>query len=289
MRGNPALQSAIKAGVERAAAGETVREEHEMRGAGDVRATVDFSLKPVPGERGEAVWLVAEGRDITELKRAQDALRQAQKLEAVGQLTGGVAHDFNNLLTVIRASADLLRRPDLPEERRRRYVDAIADTVDRASRLTSQLLAFARRQALRPVVFDPLQRIHAISDMLRTIVGSRIEVAIEAGRQPCRVEADAGQFETALVNLAVNARDAMDGEGRLTIRVEEATRPTSIVGQANGPHRSSPSRSPTRAAAYLQSISSRSSNPSSRRRRSARERASASRRCSASLANQAAT
>jgi CheY-like chemotaxis protein len=86
-------------------------------------------------------------------------------------------------------------------------------------------------------VFDPLQRIHAISDMLRTIVSSRIEVAIEAGRQPCRVEADAGQFETALVNLAVNARDAMDGEGRLTIRVEEATRPTSIVGQANGPHR----------------------------------------------------
>ena len=119
----------LRLASERAAAGETVRAEHEMRGAGEVRAIVDFSLKPVPGEQGEAIWLVAEGRDITELKRAQDALRQAQKLEAVGQLTGGVAHDFNNLLTIIKSSTDLLRKPGLAEERRRRYVDAIADTV----------------------------------------------------------------------------------------------------------------------------------------------------------------
>ena len=94
------------------------------------------------------------GRDVTEQRQAEEALRQAQKMEAVGQLTGGVAHDFNNLLTIIRSSTDLLRRPDLPEERRRRYVDAIADTVDRASKLTGQLLAFARRQALKPEVFD---------------------------------------------------------------------------------------------------------------------------------------
>ena len=79
-------------------------------------------------------------------------------MEAVGQLTGGVAHDFNNLLTIIRSSTDLLRRPDLPEERRRRYVDAIADTVDRAAKLTGQLLAFARRQALKPEVFDVPER-----------------------------------------------------------------------------------------------------------------------------------
>jgi PAS domain S-box-containing protein len=221
MRGNPELQAAIKTGIERAAAGETVREEHEMRGAGEARAIVDFSLKPVPGEKGEAVWLVAEGRDITELKRAQDALRQAQKLEAIGQLTGGVAHDFNNLLTIIKSSTDLLRRPGLPEERRRRYVDAISDTVDRASKLTGQLLAFARRQALKPEVFDPVQRIRSINEMLRTLLGSRIEIAIEVGCELCFVEADASQFETALVNMAVNARDAMEGEGRLTIRVEE--------------------------------------------------------------------
>ena len=172
----PSSRPPIKAGIRRAAAGETVREEHEMRGAGEVRAIVDFSLKPVPGERGEPIWLVAEGRDITELKRAQDALRQAQKLEAVGQLTGGVAHDFNNLLTIIKRSTDLLRKPGLAEERRRRYVDAIADTVDRAAKLTGQLLAFARRQALKPEVFDPAQRVRSITDMLRTVVGSRIEI-----------------------------------------------------------------------------------------------------------------
>jgi PAS domain S-box-containing protein len=222
MRGNPELQAAIKAGIERAAAGETVREEHEMRGAGEARAIVDFSLKPVPGENGEAVWLAAEGRDITELKRAQDALRQAQKLEAIGQLTGGVAHDFNNLLTIIKSSTDLLRRPGLAEERRRRYVDAISDTVDRASKLTGQLLAFARRQALKPEVFDPVQRIRSVGEMLRTILGSRVEIAVEVGCEPCYLEADASQFETALVNMAVNARDAMDGEGRLTISVDEA-------------------------------------------------------------------
>ena len=94
----------------------------------------------------------AAGRDVTERKALEEQLRQSQKLEAVGQLTGGVAHDFNNLLTVIRSSTDLLRRPDLPEERRRRYVDAISDTVTRAAKLTGQLLAFARRQSLTPEV-----------------------------------------------------------------------------------------------------------------------------------------
>lgn len=157
-----------------------------------------------------------------ELERAQEALRQAQKMEAIGQLTGGVAHDFNNLLTIIRSSADLLRRPDLSEERRTRYVEAIAETVERASKLTGQLLAFARRQALRPEVFDVPARIVSIVDMLRAVVGSRIQITTEFGCGRCFVEADAAQFETALVNMAVNARDAMDGEGTLTLGVRSA-------------------------------------------------------------------
>ena len=158
--------------------------------------------------------------EAAERERVEEALRQAQKMEAVGQLTGGIAHDFNNLLTIIKSSTELLRRPDLAEERRHRYVDAIADTVDRAAKLTGQLLSFARRQALTPKVFDVNERVGRITDMLGTIVGARIRIKQIAFGGPCRIEADVSQFETALVNLAVNARDAMDGEGTLILRVE---------------------------------------------------------------------
>ncbi len=181
------------------------------------------------------------GRDVTaqrdadaELAQAQEQLRQSQKLEAVGQLTGGVAHDFNNLLTIIRSSTDLLRKPGLAEDRRRRYVDAISDTVDRASKLTGQLLAFARRQALKPEVFDAGERVRAVTEMLHTLSGSRIRLRIEVPAEPCFVEADVSQFETALVNMAVNARDAMDGEGVLIVRVESADAMPPIRGHAGG-------------------------------------------------------
>ncbi len=166
--------------------------------------------------------------------RAEEALRQSQNMEALGQLTGGLAHDFNNLLTVIKSSTDLLRRPGLKEERRRHYVDAISDTVDRAAKLTSQLLAFARRQPLKPKVFDAADRVKTIKDMLRTIVGSRIRIEIEAVSEKCLIEADAPQFETALVNMAVNSRDAMNREGCLLIRIENLASMPSVEGQAPG-------------------------------------------------------
>jgi PAS domain S-box-containing protein len=168
------------------------------------------------------------GRDVTaakvahaELARAQEALRQSQKMEAIGQLTGGVAHDFNNLLTIIRSSADLLRRPVLSDDRRRRYVDAISDTADRAAKLTGQLLAFARQQALIPSVFDVRDRLLHLVEMLRSVLGSRIELQLALSEKPVPVEADLSQFETALVNLAANARDAMNGEGLLNIALED--------------------------------------------------------------------
>jgi PAS domain S-box-containing protein len=169
------------------------------------------------------------GRDITEekqqaeaLKRTEEALRQAQKMEAIGQLTGGVAHDFNNLLTVIRSSADLLRSRDLPADRRRRYIDAISDTADRAAKLTSQLLAFSRRQALKPEHFNLATKVETLGDMLRSILGVRIQLDVLILCEDCFVESDVNQFETALINLAVNARDAMGGEGALAIRIDVA-------------------------------------------------------------------
>ena len=157
-----------------------------------------------------------------ELDTANEALRQAQKMEAIGQLTGGIAHDFNNMLTVIRGSADVLQRGDIDDAKRQRYIQAIADTSDRAARLTSQLLAFARRQALKPEVFDVTDRVEAIGDMLRTVLGSRITLHIDGRCEDCFVETDAAQFETALVNMAVNARDAMDGEGEVHIHIDAA-------------------------------------------------------------------
>ena len=159
----------------------------------------------------------------SELVQAEDALRQAQKVEAIGQLTGGVAHDFNNLLTVIRGSVDLLRRPGLSDARRDRYIDAISDTADRAAKLTGQLLAFARRQSLTPEVFDAAASVRTISDMVRTLAGARIKVAVRLPAEPCHIDADRSQFDTAIVNMAVNARDAMKSEGVLTITVAETS------------------------------------------------------------------
>ncbi|AWI87705.1 hybrid sensor histidine kinase/response regulator [Methylobacterium sp. DM1] len=201
------------------------------------RATLAFEnrFRAKNGEYVHLSWtavpsdglLYCSARDVTETARqaglllqAEDALRQSQKMEAVGQLTGGVAHDFNNLLTVIKSSTDLLKRPDLAEERRARYIAAISDTVDRAAKLTGQLLAFARRQALRPEVFDAAVSVRAIADMVSTLTGARISVRQQLSNEPCFINADPSQFDTALVNMAVNARDAMEGEGELTISVQ---------------------------------------------------------------------
>jgi len=169
-------------------------------------------------------------------REAEEALKHSQRLEALGQLTGGVAHDFNNLLTVIRASVDLLNRPQLTEERRQRYITAIADAVARAARLTSQLLAFARRQTLKPEVFDVGERVRSLHDMLATLLGPAIEITIRLPAEPCLVNADASQFETALINMATNARDAMQGKGRIAFSVEPASTIPDTLAHLVGGH-----------------------------------------------------
>ncbi|OAF17310.1 hybrid sensor histidine kinase/response regulator [Bradyrhizobium neotropicale] len=169
-------------------------------------------------------------------REAEEALKHSQRLEALGQLTGGVAHDFNNLLTVIRASVDLLNRPQLPEERRQRYITAIADAVARAAKLTSQLLAFARRQNLKPEVFDVGARMQSLHDMLATLLGPAIEITMRLPAEPCLVNTDAGQFETALINMATNARDAMKGKGKIAFTVQPATSVPNAVAHQTGCH-----------------------------------------------------
>ncbi len=211
--------------------GEAVRLEMRLRlpiGERDF----DFGMRPVLDRHGNITGAVPEAVDITERRRGEEALRQSQKMEAIGQLTGGVAHDFNNLLTIIRSATDFLRRRELPEERRRRYVDAISDTVERASKLTAQLLAFARRQPLKPQIFNVASQVEGVAQLVRPLVGSRIEIGVAVQDADCFTMADIAQFETALINLAINARDAMDGEGRLTIAVRRVQGIPSLRAQS---------------------------------------------------------
>ena len=156
-------------------------------------------------------------QDITEQHRLEDQLRQAQRLEAVGQLAGGIAHDFNNLLTAIRGYAELLQRSLPASDANRADAEQILLAADRAASLTRQLLAFGRRQVLQPRVLDPADVVAGVAPMLRRLLGEHIELVTHAAPDGGRVEVDPSQFEQVVVNLAVNARDAMPDGGTLTI------------------------------------------------------------------------
>ena len=196
-------------------------------------------IDPIYDDLGELVGFAKVTRDITERRKQQEeversraALVQAQKMEAIGRLTGGVAHDFNNLLTVIRASADFLLRPKLDDEKRHRYALAIADTAKRAATLTSQLLAFARRQPLKPEVFDVGARLRGLQQIMETTIGSSVGVRISLPETPQLVEADPSQFETAVLNMVINARDAMPRGGEINISVSESDSVPAVRGHS---------------------------------------------------------
>jgi two-component system NtrC family sensor kinase len=152
---------------------------------------------------------------------AEEALKHGQRLEALGQLTGGVAHDFNNLLTVIRSSVDLLQRPNLSAERRQRYIDAISNTVDRATKLTAQLLAFARRQTLKRELFNVGKCVESLRDMIGTLTGSPIEIVTQVPEETCFIHSDAGQFETALIAIPGPASHPSNPHGFVAVSVQD--------------------------------------------------------------------
>ncbi len=187
---------------------------------------------------GHSRWLVAKGRvqyddagkaarmtgvvsDVTDRKEADAQLAQAQKMDAIGQLTGGVAHDFNNLLTPIVGSLDLLRRRHKDDERTQRMIGGALQAAERAATLTQRLLAFARRQALQPRAVDIGALIDGLVDLMRRSLGPSIAVTIEIPRHLSSARVDPNQLELALLNLAINARDAMPGGGKLTLTVSE--------------------------------------------------------------------
>jgi signal transduction histidine kinase/ActR/RegA family two-component response regulator len=153
--------------------------------------------------------------------RAEEQLREAQKMQALGQLTGGIAHDFNNLLAVIQGAAEILQRPNLSEERRMKFTTAIIESTSRGALLTGQLLTFARRQSLRPELLDINQRIRNMLVILQPTLGPNIRVETRLAEiRP--VEVDPAQFEAAILNIIVNARDAMPEGGEISIQTRIA-------------------------------------------------------------------
>jgi PAS domain S-box-containing protein len=159
-------------------------------------------------------------RDITERRTLEEQLRQSQKLEAIGRLAGGVAHDFNNILMSIMGSADLLLLELGGDDPARSEVTEIKQSVERGAGVTRQLLAFGRRQATRTRLFALGDVIGGMETMLRRLIGPEIEFDIDCGLEPITVMADSGQFEQVVMNLVINARDAMPAGGRLTVRIE---------------------------------------------------------------------
>jgi PAS domain S-box-containing protein len=176
-----------------------------------------LEVKASPIEYEGKPSIVAIGRDVTERTRLEEQLRQSQKLEAVGQLTGGIAHDFNNLLTIIVCNLDLLKElPKVPASAMQ-SIDLALNAALRGADLTRRLVAFARTQALVPQTFSLNDRVKATVDLLHRTLGEQIEINLVLEPDLWPAMADPSQFESALVNLAINARDAMQQSGRLTI------------------------------------------------------------------------
>ncbi|MBN8979151.1 MAG: response regulator [Rhizobiales bacterium] len=177
-------------------------------------------------DNGELVGYAKITRDVTEryeaalkLQKVQKQLADSQRMDALGQLTGGVAHDFNNLLMIISGSLIHMRKAAEHDERLRRSVLAVEKAAERGASLTRQLLTFARRQSVTPEIIDFRERAQGVKDLLRTAVGKNIQVEMEVGSDTWPILVDLAEFETALVNLAINARDAMPGGGKLSMAV----------------------------------------------------------------------
>jgi two-component system cell cycle sensor histidine kinase/response regulator CckA len=186
---------------------------------------VNASARPLRDEQGKLLGAISVFRDISlqkqaelELKASEAQLRQSQKMDAVGQLAGGIAHDFNNLLTAICGYGSFAHELLPPEHPARKDIEEVLSAAERAATLTHQLLAFSRKQVLAPRLLDLNVALRASEQMLRRLIGENIELSVLCGANLGRVRADPGQLDQVILNLALNARDAMPRGGRLRIQ-----------------------------------------------------------------------
>ncbi len=231
----PGLSELVREFVGRAASGEETRGEVVANLPGGKRA-YDLSLRPIRGEAGQVIAILPEAMDLTERRRVEEQLRQAQKMEAVGQLTGGIAHDFNNLLTGIVGSLELMSRR-LASGRTdglARYAEAATASAMRAASLTQRLLAFARRQPLDPKRVDANALMTGMEDLLARTLGPAILLEMSLSGDLWPILTDPHQLENAILNLAINARDAMPRGGRLLIGTSNEQVPATHPGVLSG-------------------------------------------------------
>ena len=212
-RDRPALENAIAAAV--AGRTDVAPVDVSLVGSGNRAARFFVSAEEAQGEEPTAHLFIL---DTTEQRTLQESFAQAQKMQAVGQLAGGVAHDFNNVLTAILGYSDLLLANHRPTDPAFQDIMQIKQNANRAAGLVRQLLAFSRRQTLRPEVLQLADVVAELQNMMRRLVGEKIEIDVRHGRDLWLVKADLNQLEQVVINLVVNARDAMPGGGRILVR-----------------------------------------------------------------------
>jgi two-component system, cell cycle sensor histidine kinase and response regulator CckA len=231
-RHDPNEVAKLRQALTAAAQGTFVRFETTHVGADGGTRVIDFSLKAILDDQGRTVMIIPEGRDITELKQAQREslslaaqLHESQKLESLGRLAGGVAHDFNNLLTVIMGNLSLLQMSCAADADQQQSLRESADAARRAAELTRQLLTFSRRQIIEPRIFDPAKCLADLRNLLPRVVGEAITLEVTIAEPVGGLFMDPSQFEQIVMNLVVNARDAMPTGGRVVVTLRRVDVP----------------------------------------------------------------